>query len=253
MNLFFDSILADGYKSNSQKIRILTEYWIEKEAYCPYCKGALVHFKNNMPVADFYCDKCKEQYELKSSKTNMHYKVVDGSYSVMLQRLQNAENPNFFFLRYSANNVIDFIAVPKFIFVPEIIEKRTPLSKNAKRNGWVGCNILTKNIPKKCKVFYVKNSEILQKDKVVEDWKRVLFLKKEKDFLKKGWLLDVMKCIDALGKKEFSLYDMYLFEKVLAKKHCKNKHVKDKIRQQLQILRDNKYLTFVSKGQYRII
>jgi type II restriction enzyme len=101
MNLFFDSILADGYRSNSQKIRILTEYWIEKEIYCPYCKGALVHFKNNMPVADFYCDKCKEQYELKSSKTNMHYKVVDGSYSTMLQRLQNAKNPNFFFLRYN--------------------------------------------------------------------------------------------------------------------------------------------------------
>ncbi|MFH1894677.1 MAG: hypothetical protein ABH813_02150, partial [Patescibacteria group bacterium] len=57
---------------------------------------------------------------------------------------------------------------------------------------------------------------------------------------------------DKLGKKEFTLNDMYLFEKALNKLHPENKHIKDKIRQQLQILRDKGYLDFVSRGFYRL-
>jgi type II restriction enzyme len=63
-------------------------------------------------------------------------------------------------------------------------------------------------------------------------------------------LLDIMNCIDALGTKEFSLPELYSFEKDLAERHPNNKHIKDKIRQQLQFLRDKDYLEFVSKGIY---
>ena len=61
-----------------------------------------------------------------------------------------------------------------------------------------------------------------------------------------------MMCVDKLGRKDFSLDDVYTFEKELNKKHPDNRHIKDKIRQQLQVLRDKGYLEFTSRGNYRL-
>jgi len=61
-----------------------------------------------------------------------------------------------------------------------------------------------------------------------------------------------MLCVEKISRKEFSLNEMYAFEKDLSKKHPDNKHVKDKIRQQLQVLRDKDYLEFTSRGNYRL-
>lgn len=52
---------------------------------------------------------------------------------------------------------------------------------------------------------------------------------------------------------DFTLEDIYQFEPELATLHPDNKHVKDKIRQQLQVLRNKNYLEFVSRGRYRLI
>ena len=46
---------------------------------------------------------------------------------------------------------------------------------------------------------------------------------------------------------------MYRFEEMLAIKHPDNHHVKDKIRQQLQMLRDNGIIEFIGRGHYRKI
>ena len=61
-----------------------------------------------------------------------------------------------------------------------------------------------------------------------------------------------MNCIDKLEKSEFTLHDVYNFEKILSGKHPKNSHVKDKIRQQLQFLRDKGYLKFLGDGKYKL-
>lgn len=41
------------------------------------------------------------------------------------------------------------------------------------------------------------------------------------------------------------------FEEELQEKYLKNNHVKDKIRQKLQVLRDNGYIEFMGNGEYR--
>jgi len=61
-----------------------------------------------------------------------------------------------------------------------------------------------------------------------------------------------MSCIDKLNKKEFTLDEVYGFENILYQKHPDNKHIKDKIRQQLQFLRDKGYLEFLDRGKYRL-
>jgi type II restriction enzyme len=77
-------------------------------------------------------------------------------------------------------------------------------------------------------------------------------LREEKGASAKGWLLDVMSCIEKIGIEEFSLNELYTFEKFLSKKYPDNMHIKDKIRQQLQVLRDKGYLEFVERGRYRL-
>ena len=54
-------------------------------------------------------------------------------------------------------------------------------------------------------------------------------------------------------RANFNLEQMYKFEDVLSKKYPNNKHIKDKIRQQLQILRDKGIVEFKGRGCYRKI
>jgi type II restriction enzyme len=87
---------------------------------------------------------------------------------------------------------------------------------------------------------------------VLAEWKKTLFLREETEVSARGWLLDVIRILEKLGKREFTLNDVYTYESELSKLHQENKHVKDKIRQQLQVLRDKGYLDFVARGYYRI-
>lgn len=236
-------------------MRVLTEAWVGKSVFCPNCGHIDIdRYENNRPVADFYCKNCREDYELKSKKDNTGSKIVDGAYRTMLERLSSANNPNFFLLNYNVSNltVINFFVIPKHFFVPEIIEKRKPLAPTARRAGWVGCNILLKSIPQTGKIFFVRNRQVEPKGKVLAEWRKTLFLREEREISAKGWLLDTMRSIEKLGRREFTLDDVYAFESELSKLHPENKHIKDKIRQQLQVLRDKGYLSFITRGMYRL-
>lgn len=254
VNLQLDSKLAIQYKSSSQKIRVMTESWVGLHAFCPSCGCDINKYENNRPVADFFCRECKEEFELKSKKEDNLVKIVDGAYTTMISRLRSSRNPNFFLLNYNSKNleVLNFFIIPKYFFVPGIIEQRKPLSQSARRSGWVGCNILLRNIPHSGKIFFVKNRKPKPRKEILKEWNKTTFLKKEKQVSARGWILDVMKCIDKLNKKEFSLNEIYGYEQELILKYPKNKHVKDKIRQQLQLLRDKEYLAFLGKGRYKI-
>ena len=69
---------------------------------------------------------------------------------------------------------------------------------------------------------------------------------------KRGWTLDVLQVVQSLGKMDFTLADVYERAGDLAKLHPKNAHVRPKIRQQLQVLRDLGLLDFLGSGSYRM-
>lgn len=255
MKLALDSQLANTYKNQSQKARVLTERWVDESVFCPNCGCLNIDkYPNNQPVADFFCSNCREDYELKSKQKNIGSKIVDGAYRTMMERLQSNVVPNLFLLSYNMAEfeVLNFLVVPKHFFVPEVIEKRKPLSSMARRAGWVGCNISLQNAPSIGKIFFIKNRVIEPKERVLSQWRKTLFLREENEVGARGWTLDVMKCIEKLNKTNFALDDVYGFEQELSRKHPENKHVKDKIRQQLQVLRDKGYLDFIAKGVYRL-
>ena len=253
MNLSLDLELGRSYTSQSQKARVSTESWVLNEIYCPSCGGPINNYNNNKPVADFYCRKCIEDFELKSKKGRVGTVVPAGAYSSMIERINSETKPNFFFMGYLESLLVnDFFVVPKHFFISEIIEKRTPLAETARRAGWVGSNILFSKIPKAGQIFYVEGGREVAKADVLEKWQKTVFLKKIRSADVKGWILDVMNCIDALSKKEFNLADVYAFENDLKIIHPENKNIKPKIRQQLQFLRDKGYLEFVGGGIYRL-
>ncbi len=69
----------------------------------------------------------------------------------------------------------------------------------------------------------------------------------------KGWIIDLMACDDSIKKETFSLEDVYKFEDKLKLKYPSYNFIKDKIRQQLQVLRDKGIIEFVSHGNYKKI
>jgi len=251
MNLHFNQSLAKNYHSESQKVRVLSEAWVKENSYCTNCSAqSLAEFANNKPVADFYCENCNEQYELKSKKAKLSSVVNDGAYKTMIERINSKDNPSFFFLTYSKEYTVNnFLIIPKHFFTPDIIVKRKPLSVNAKRAGWVGCNIDLRQVPESGKVFLVKDQQVIPRENVTQHFQKTLFLRKQ-SMASRGWTLDIWQCIDRLDDS-FSLNQVYAFADELQLKHPENNHVKDKIRQQLQVLRDKGIIEFVSRGHYR--
>jgi len=254
MKLNFNISVAEGYSNNSQIARVLTENWVKANGYCPNCGELhLESFENNKPVADFFCKNCSEQFELKSKNAiKVGNTIIDGAYAKMIERINSDENPNFFFLTYNKSNweVNNFLIIPKYYFTSDIIIKRKPLSDTAKRAGWVGCNINITKVPESGRIFLIKNSKIISKEKVQSKWKGTEFLRKKKG-KSKGWILDIMNCVDTINKEIFSLKEIYVFEKQLKKKYPNNNFIKDKIRQQLQFLRDKGLIEFRNRGTYK--
>ena len=255
MDLQMDRKRAENYNSESQKIRVITENWVSQNLVCPYCGNQYIsQFENNRPVADFYCPHCIEEYELKSKNGSITNKVNDGAYATMIERVESIHNPNFFFMHYDKSDlkVKNFILVPKHFFSTEIIEKRKPLAETAQRAGWVGCNIILNQIPDEGRIFIVKNEIQQSVEAVVSKVKRTDFISQYK-LDARGWILDILNCVNKIERKDFTLEQVYQFEEQLAAKHPENNHVKDKIRQQLQVLRDKGIIEFNGRGHYRKI
>ena len=241
------------YDSGSQIARVLTETWANAEMFCPNCgHHRLTKFPNNSPVADLYCEHCAEQFEIKSQKSAFGHKVADGAYRTMCERLSSNVNPNLILLNYSPTlGVKNLLIIPKHLFTQDIIEVRRPLAPTARRAGWIGCNILISRVPEIGKIYIVRDSVLVDKTEVLVKWQKMKFLQQESSS-NRGWLLNVLKCVEDLGKSEFSLDEMYAFENRLGELFPMNRHVRQKIRQQLQQLRDRGLLRFVGRGRYQL-
>jgi type II restriction enzyme len=242
------------FESASQNARVWTEQWVSAHLFCPNCGAARIdQYARNRPVADFHCAVCAEDFELKSQKGRFGPSIVDGAFRTMCERLESAENPSLILMNYDLArlSVTNLFFVPKHFFVREIIQERKPLAPTARRAGWVGCNILIGQVPSAGKIYLVREGEQIAKDQVLEQWRSTLFLK-DRGAAARGWLLEVMKCVDLVGRREFTLDDVYAQEDRLHRLYPDNRNVRPKIRQQLQVLRDQGYLDFMGRGRYRL-
>lgn len=241
------------YVGPTQKVRIWTEGWVADQMFCPSCgERRIEQHKANNPAADFYCRKCGEEFELKSQRARFGARIVDGALATMTSRLAAGRAPNLLVLNYDKDRaeVRNLLVIPKQFFVSSIIEARRPLSSTARRAGWQGCNILLSRVPDAGKVWLVQDGAMRDPQAALEDWRRTLFLR-EASPLARGWLVEVLMCVEAITANEFALADVYAFEAHLASLYPGNDNVRPKIRQQLQVLRDRGLLEFLGSGQYR--
>jgi type II restriction enzyme len=251
MNLQLDNNLSIAYKSNSQRARVITETWMRRNMYCPVCgREHLTQFEANRPVADFYCEHCHQEYELKSKEGSaLGTKIADGEYHTMISRITSNNNPNLFYMTHTTESVSNLILIPRYFFTPSLIEQRKPLGANARRAGWTGCNILITDIPQSCTIQIVKSGQVSDVETVVRKYEKIKALQID-NLESRGWMLDVLFCVNQLPEV-FQLSQVYQFEPLLASKHPDNNYVQAKIRQQLQYLRDKGLIEFMGRGVYR--
>ena len=246
--------LARGYKSPSQRARVVTEGWAAEELYCPACsQERLAPFPPNTRAIDFECQRCKQSYQLKGKSSEFTGKIVDGAYKAMMTALMSDTAPNLLLLHYRPTTwtVANLMLVPAFAFPPSAIERRNPLTVTARRAGWVGCFIVLSRIPTSARIDLVLGGQALPSSTVRAQYQRLLPLK-QLAVRERGWTLDVLNVAQSIDRREFTNEDMYAHSEELRRRHPDNQHVKDKIRQQLQVLRDIGFVSHVGRGRWRL-
>jgi type II restriction enzyme len=171
----------------------------------------------------------------------------------MRRAILDYRTPNLFLLHYLPHSwrAQNLILVPSFAFSTSALERRNPLGPRARRAGWVGCNILLGRIPLDARIPVVFGGVPSTAQKVRRQYARLRLLA-GLSHEKRGWTLDVLNVVRQLGRREFSLSDVYASKDALANLHPRNLHVRDKIRQQLQLLRDMRIVEFLGRGRYRL-
>lgn len=241
-----------AYKNPSQRARIATEAWAEANLYCASCASPEVEsLPCNTPAVDFVCPACRAPYQLKSQSRPISTRIVDAGYDQMCRAIREDRTPNLLVMHYdlAAWRVSDLILIPRFAFSETAVEKRNPLSPGARRAGWVGCNIFLGQIPADAKLPVIEDGKPVDPESVRKGYARLKPLAAIEP-QQRGWTLDVLAAVRSLGKQSFTLAEAYSLESEIAKLHPANRHVRDKIRQQLQVLRDAGLLDFVSRGAY---
>jgi len=254
MNLTCDLSLAARYHSPSQQARVLSEDWFARNAYCLACDAdELQKTPANTKATDFVCPKCSHRYELKAFKNRRPKSLVDGAFGTMMEQVRAGKAPTLCLLERTQDwQIKGLTAIHSSFLLPEAIRARTPLSEIAERSKWVGCTILLDRIDNNADVEVIENGVVQPAEDVRRSFQRFLPLAKKR-VVQRGWTVLTLRTIRALKMASFVTRDLYALERVFAKAYPNNHHIEEKIRQQLQILRDLGVLAFDGRGKYRLL
>jgi len=224
-----------------------------EHGYCLACDSdRLIQTDCNTQARDFECAGCGHPYELKSAARPFGNRIVDGAFAALMRRIETGTLPTFLLMRYSAGSVVtDLSAIHKVLITPDLIEKRRPLSPTARRAGWVGCNLLVGGVPPEGRVTLMTAGVFADKESCRAVFRRTANLASQ-DVRSRSWSRALLYCLHRLPGTMFSLEDVYTFEAELSKLFPNNHHIRPKIRQQLQVLRDAGLVMFERPGHYRL-
>jgi hypothetical protein len=253
MNLQLPVLFSEGYNSPSQRARRVTEPWGAENLYCCACVSPrLDSLPNNARVSDLVCPDCAERYQLKSQSKKIGRRVLGSNYQKMLDAIATERTPHFFLLHYQlpAWLVSDLLLIPKFVITKSAIVPRKPLGELARRKHWQGYMLDLGQIPSVAKIPLVTAGLEREPAAVRADFARIAPMREMEADLR-GWTLDVLSCVEKLGAAEFTTEQAYEFRDHLSALHPDNRHVREKIRQQLQTLRNLGLLEHIARGRWR--
>lgn len=247
--------IADGKKIWwPQATKMLTEHWTANNIFCPACWSALLQHATNKPCNDLYCRDCGENFELKASHGKLSNTIQAWAYNASIQAME--EGPiNLFVLKYSDDYTItNFLVVPKYFFTQEVIEKRNEAKvkqKNWTIRLWTWGIIRFDKIPESGKIHYISNWTYKTRTDILNAWNWIKFLEEETNEWK-WWIFEIMRCIELVGKVEFTPIELYeKFGVLLSQLYPLNNNIDAKIRQQLQDLEKVGYIERIQKWVYK--
>lgn len=255
VDLNLDGNPGDGYTSQSQWARRVTEDWASRNMYCVACPSPRVTaHRNNAKVEDFHCPECRRQLQLKAKRGRIGASVANSAYEAKMEAIRQNRAPDYAFLSYdrASMSVTGLFLVPGHFITPTVVSQRAPLRSSARRAGWVGSNILLNRIPPEGKIALVSEGRAVPRTAARAAFAATAFLQ-QLPAHERGWLGDVLSCLGTMGVQPgdpFTLEQVYSFEGRLRQLHPRNQNVRPKIRQQLQVLRDRGLVEFSSQGRY---
>jgi type II restriction enzyme len=220
--------------------------------YCLACDSdRLQAARQGTPVIDFTCPDCQRRYQVKAKKSRFGGVVANSAYNRKMEAIKAGRTPDYLFLQYSRDSmrVVNLFAVPGHFITESVVGRRKPLPPSARRAGWIGSTILLRGLPAEARIQIVLDGHIAPMEVVRHNWQLFSFMRGQLPE-SRGWLSDVLSCVHRMEKKTFTLADIYQFEQELAGLHPRNKNVRPKIRQQLQVLRDEGIVVFEGGGVY---
>ena len=256
MRLQLDASLGREYKSASQWARRVTEGWAKENLYCLACpSGSLSAHVANRAVEDFYCPACARRIQLKSKNGRIGATVSNSAYTKKVTAILAGRAPDYYFLSYDKGElrVDELLCVPGHFLTLSVISKRRPLKATARRAGWIGSNIHLDLLPARGKIPLVIDGRVVPVKETRRQFRELEFVK-ELPVERRGWLMDVLACLDTIGLRRGSSFanaDVYGCEDWLLTLHPQNKNIRPKIRQQLQVLASYGQVERVSPGVYR--
>ena len=254
MQLNCDTSIASAYTSQSQRSRVLSEAWFAENGYCLACEAnKLTQSAPNTKATDFSCLVCGHRYELKTFLKRPPKSLPDGAYSSLMNRINSHSAPTLCLLERNISwQIQSLVAIHSCFLTPWAVEQRPPLSQKARRAGWVGCNIRLDRIPPDGEIMLIESGVVFPEADVRKRFQRYLPLA-SLTMAQRGWAALTLGIVRRLEKRTFFLSDLYAREAEFETVYPHNRHVREKIRQQLQYLRDLGILTFKGSGRYDVI
>lgn len=255
MRLVCNPELGAHHTSNTQRVRKISEGWFLAEGYCLNCNSPRVErTRASTEFRDFECPACGQGYELKSA-TRAHTSIVqDGGYNSMMRQVRAESVSALLLMPYDANWCVKrLLAVHPVFLTPAVVRKRPKphLRPGTGKPYWM-CDLNLTVIPPDGKISVVQDAAPVDEAVVRAAYansKRFADVPLER----RGWAGLVLGAVRKIGKQEFTLHEVYAHEEAMRAAYPENSHVRPKIRQQLQVLRDLGYIEFLSRGEYRVL
>ena len=152
ISTYVEKVRSKGkWKSPGRIIGQAVEDWAEDNLTCfeEGCDGSLKQYPNNKKSKDHFCECCGKNYQIKARKRLKINKkgilsVKGAAYEPTIRYLtENKEQIHYIFIGYDPGDYsVTFAGLVRSsnVQVSNVIRLK-PLSPNAQRAGWVGCNL----------------------------------------------------------------------------------------------------------------
>ena len=145
------------WKSNSKIIGKAAEIYSREKIQCIKCNEiSWLECITNAKPKDQICKKCGKKYQIKCKNTteklynkikeNSEFKTIRAEYNTTLKSIEDQIDYIIILYKKIDYNILDIIHIKSNNITSNNIIPRKPLSNNAKRAGWQGCNLYFTNI-----------------------------------------------------------------------------------------------------------